>query len=116
MAVRSTSISVGVGRVASNEARAMKAAMYCCADDGADDSADLARTCAARTWVVMVSALSLAAPSRDDVGFVEEPQAAVAAQHLAGSAEIAAVVDHGGEAVVFDLGHVDRCVPGGEQG
>src|SRR5216684_773667 len=112
MSARSASISPRVGRVASNEARAVKATMHCCADD----SADLARTWAARTWAFMISGLSLATPSRDDVGFIEEPQAAVPAQHVAGGVEIAAVVDDGGQAMVFNLGDVDRRVPGGKQG
>src|SRR5579884_3226910 len=95
MAARSPSISLSVGRVASKEARAMKAA----------------RSCA-----VIVSALLLAAPPRDDVGFVKEPQAAVLAQHFPGGVKIAAVVDDLRQTVVLDLGHVDSGVPGGEQG
>src|SRR5216684_4421734 len=112
MSARSASISPRVGRIASNEARAVKATIHCCADD----CAELARTCAARTWAFMISGLSLATPSRDDVGLIEEPQAAVPAQHVAGGVEIAAVVDDRGQAVIFNLGHVDRCVPGSEQG
>src|SRR5262245_16161426 len=112
MPIRSTSISSGVGRIASNEARAMKAAMRCCAND----CAGLAETCSARRRTFMVSVLPSAAPARDDVGFVEEPQASVPAQYLLRGVEIASVIDYGGEAVVFDLGHVDRSVPGGEQG
>src|SRR5215813_10389659 len=116
MPARSASMSPSVGRVVSNEARAMKVAMHCCGDDCADDCADLAMTCAARTSAFMILALSLATPSRDDVGFVEEPQAAVPAQHVAGGVEIAAIVDDRGEAMVFNLGHVNRRVPGGKQG
>src|SRR5262249_14245880 len=106
MPIRSASISPGVGRGASNEARAMKAAMRCCGDDCAGS----ARACAARTRAFMVSVPPSAAPARDDVRFVEEPQAAVPAQYLPRGVEIASVVDYGGEAVVFDLGHIDRSV------
>src|SRR5260370_42649857 len=102
MPARSASISPRVGRVASNEARAVKAAIHCCADDCSEDCADLARTWAARTWVFMISGLLLATPSRDDVGLIEEPQAAVPAQHVPGGVEIAAVVDDRGEAMVFN--------------
>src|ERR1700739_3834097 len=115
MAARRASISPSAGRVVSKEARAMKPAIHSRSAHCSGGCADLVRTCAARTWVVMVSALSLAAPSGDDVGFVEEPQAAVPAPRVGGGIEMRAVVDAGGKPVVFDLGHVDRGVPGGKQ-
>src|ERR1700730_5582396 len=108
MPARNASISPGARRVASNEARAANAAMRCggsdCAAGCAEDCVGLARICVARAWAVMMSALLSAAPARDDVGFVEEPQAAVPAQHLTGGVEIAAVVEDGGHAGDSDAG------------
>src|SRR5215472_5238944 len=53
--------------------------------------------------------------ARDHVGFVEEPEPAVLPQDAAGGVKVAAVADHLGEALVLDLRHVDRGVPGREQ-
>src|SRR5260370_36904828 len=100
MPARSASISPRVGRVASNEARAVKAAIHCCADDCSEDCADLARTWAARTWVFMISGLLLATQSRDDVGTLDETQPAVPAQRVPGGVVIHADVRDCGEAWV----------------
>src|SRR6478736_4799064 len=58
---------------------------------------------------------ALFAAVRDDKGFVVEPQSAVLLQHLARRLDVARVALHVRQAVVLDLRHVDRRVPGGEQ-
>ncbi len=54
-------------------------------------------------------------PARDHEAFVVEPQAAVLLQRFARRLDVAAVAIDVGQAVVLDLGDVDRRVPGGEQ-
>src|SRR5262249_31966933 len=53
--------------------------------------------------------------SRHDVSLIVEPKAAVLAEHIVGSLEIAAVADGLRQPLVIDLRHVDGGVPGREQ-
>src|SRR5690349_13005198 len=52
---------------------------------------------------------------RDGESFIVEPQAAVLLQHGLGGLQISPIRDHGLEALVLDLVHVDRRIPGREQ-
>src|SRR5262249_58470438 len=54
--------------------------------------------------------------ARDDVGFVEEPEAAVRLERLARGIDIASGAQFGGQPLVVDLRHVDGGIPGREQG
>ena len=54
-------------------------------------------------------------PQRLHVGLVVEPQPAAFLQHRARGVDIAAVGGGFGDAMVLDLGHIDRRVPGREQ-
>src|SRR5262245_47817296 len=57
-----------------------------------------------------------AALSRHDVGLVKEPEAAASLKDFAGCIEIPPVRHDLRQALVVDLRHVDRGIPGGEQG
>src|SRR5882757_3372406 len=56
------------------------------------------------------------AAARDHIGLVVEPEPTMLLQHAVGGFEIAAIADHLGQSVVLDLRHLDRGVPGREQG
>src|SRR5262245_50854276 len=51
----------------------------------------------------------------DDIGLVQKPERAVLLQHLARRIEVLRVAEDLGQALVLDLGYVNRRVPGGEQ-
>src|SRR5665213_378220 len=83
----SAAISAALGRVASIE--------KCCAK--------LSRT------------MRLLAPVRNDERLVVEPEAALLLQYVARRFDVAAVAVHIRQAIVLDLRHVNRGVPGGKQ-
>src|SRR6218665_2085219 len=64
----------------------------------------------------LVSGLQRIALARDDEGFVVEPQALVALQHLASRVEIAAVLHCRLQSLVLDLRDISRVVPRREKG
>src|SRR6266850_4615041 len=51
----------------------------------------------------------------NDIGFVQEPEAAVLLQDFARGVEVLALAERLGKARIVDLRHVDRRVPRGEQ-
>src|SRR5688572_25030481 len=64
-----------------------------------------------RAWTLCSIALA-----GDDIGLVEEPEAAMLLQDFSRSVEVARVAQDFREARVVDLRNVDRRVPGREQG
>src|SRR5213592_3639061 len=63
-----------------------------------------------RAWT-----LSSVALAGDDIGFVQEPEAAVLLQHLARGVEVARIAQRLAKACVVDLRDVDGSVPRREQ-
>ena len=59
---------------------------------------------------------SLIAPPRDHIGLIVQPQTIMLLQDCLGRFEILPLGDDRPEFVILDLGHIDRGVPGGEQG
>src|SRR5262245_50436981 len=118
----SAATSSAFGRVASNEALRMNAAI---AATGSARSADVLtgmavvmdicrfRAPGALQWREF--ALPSLAPARDHVGFVVEPESAVIVQHLLRGLQIASVGNDFGEAIILDLRNVDGRVPRREQ-
>src|SRR3970282_25241 len=51
----------------------------------------------------------------NDIGFVQEPEAAVLLKDLARRLEVLRCAQHFAQPLIVDLRHVDRGVPGGEQ-
>src|SRR6185436_12038090 len=82
-----------------------------CSSRGEISSEPPVTSSAMRAW--RRSSIALAG---NDIGFIQEPEAAVLLQHLARRIEVAAAAQRLAEARVVDLRDVDRRIPCGEQG